>query len=249
MFLHTSPELCMKRLLAAGYSRIFQITKCFRHGERGDRHLPEFTILEWYRTGIDYNALMEESQALILFVSKEMGSGGKIYYQGREIDLACPWEKITVKEAFDSYASLSLEKAIEMGRFDDAMAKEIEPNLGTKRPTFIYDYPALLSSLARLSPDNKKIAERFEIYLAGIELANGFSELNDAQEQRVRFEKELIRRRRLGKRLYKMDEKFLKSLEHMPEAAGIALGVDRLAMIFTDRDKIDGVISFTPEEV
>lgn len=248
-YLHTSPELCMKRLLAAGYPRIFQLSKCFRAGERGDLHLPEFSLLEWYRAGIGYKALMEECEALILSVSKKLGKGERIRYQGMEIDLRSPWEKISVREAFDRYASLPLEIALEKGCFDQIMVKEIEPHLGITRPAFLYDYPASLAALARLRPDAQRFAERFEIYLGGLELANGFSELTDAQEQRARFERNRRRRHVLGKEVYPMPEKFLKSLEYMPEAVGIALGVDRLAMIFTDRPKIDEVVSFTPEEV
>ncbi|MCP4669436.1 MAG: EF-P lysine aminoacylase GenX [Deltaproteobacteria bacterium] len=246
-YLHTSPEICMKRLLAAGYSRIFQISKCFRLGERGDFHLPEFTLLEWYRAGTHYKALMEECEELFLRVSQDLGKGNSIHYQGREVDFGRPWERISVKEAFDRFASLTLEKALEKGCFDEIVVKEIESHLGTTRPAFLYDYPASHAALARLSPEN--FSERFEIYIGGLELANGFSELTDAQEQRVRFERDRRYRESLGKKAYPMPEKFLASLKHMPEAAGIALGVDRLAMIFTDRAMIDDVVPFTPEEV
>ena len=248
-YLHTSPELCMKRLLAAGYPKIFQISKCFRNGERGDLHLPEFTLLEWYRTGIDYKTLMKECESLILSVSQNLGVGQKINYQKTEIDFRSPWEKISVSEAFDRYASLTLQTAIEKACFDEIMVKDIEPHLGLSKPTFLYDFPASMASLARLKPDSPELAERFEIYLAGLELANGFSELTDPQEQRARFERDRRHRHDSGELVYPMAEMFLKSLEHMPETAGIALGVDRLAMIFTDSLKIDDVVSFTPEEV
>ncbi len=248
-YLHTSPELCMKRLLAIGYPRLFQLAKCFRQGERGNLHLPEFTLLEWYRSQIDYKALMEETEALILSVSKRLGLGEKIRYQGMTIDLARPWERISVSEAFDRYASLSLEMALDQQKFDEITVREIEPHLGVSKPTFLYDYPASLASLARLSPEHKQFAERFEIYLAGIELANGFSELTDPIEQRARFENEQQHRRAIGKETYPMPEKFLKALEFMPTASGIALGVDRLVMILADRPKIDDVVAFTPEEV
>jgi lysyl-tRNA synthetase class 2 len=249
LFLHTSPELCMKRLLAAGYPKIFQISKCFRHGERGYLHMPEFTMLEWYRTGIGYVALMEECEAMIRSVSHRLGEGDRANYQGTEIDLKCPWERLRVREAFDRYAFLTPETAIGKGIFDKVMVEKIEPNLGIKRPTILYDYPAPLAALARLKPENKKLAERFEIYFGGLELANGFSELTDAREQRDRFERDRKQRSDLDKQLYPMPEKFLKDLEKMPRAAGIALGVDRLAMIFADRSRIDDVVTFTPEEV
>lgn len=248
-YLHSSPELCMKRLLAANYSRIFQISRCFRAGERGDLHLPEFTLLEWYRAGIDYTLLMKECEALILWVSQSLDLGEKICFQENEINLRGPWERISVSEAFHRYTSLTPELALNRGCFDEVMVDEIEPHLGINTPTFLYDYPAPLAALARLRPDHQGLAERFEIYVGGVELANGFSELTDEQEQRARFEREQQQRSDLGKRVYPIAEKFLKSLAHLPEAAGIALGVDRLAMIFADRPKVDDVVAFTPEEV
>ncbi len=248
-YLQTSPELCMKRLLASGFPKIFQISRCFRKDERGDLHLPEFSLLEWYRTGIDYQFLMNECEALIRFVSQRLDMGGKISYRANKIDLKRPWERVSVEAAFDRYAATPLERALEEGCFDQVMVDEIEPNLGTIRPTFLYDYPASLAALARLKPDNRALAERFEIYIAGLELANGFSELNDPVEQRARFERELQIRDAEGKEAYPMPERFLRSLEHMPDAAGIALGVDRLTMFFSGALKIEEVVPFTPEEV
>ena len=248
-YLQTSPELCMKRLLASGFPKIFQISRCFRKDERGDLHLPEFSLLEWYRTGIDYQFLMNECEALIRFVSQKLDMGGKISYRANKIDLKRPWERVSVEAAFDRYAATPLERALEEGCFDQVMVDEIEPNLGTIRPTFLYDYPASLAALARLKPDNRALAERFEIYIAGLELANGFSELNDPVEQRARFERELQIRDAEGKEAYPMPERFLRSLEHMPDAAGIALGVDRLTMFFSGALKIEEVVPFTPEEV
>ncbi|MFO7738526.1 MAG: EF-P lysine aminoacylase EpmA [Desulfatiglandaceae bacterium] len=248
-YLQPSPELCMKRLQAAGYTRIFQICKCFRDGERGRLHLPEFTLLEWYRAGIDYEILMTECEQLIRQIAQRLTGGERIRTQEREIDLSDPWDRISVRECFECYAALDLETAVRKGRFDEVMVREIEPYLGTTKPTILYDYPASLASLARLKPENPEFAERFEIYIAGIEIANGFSELTDPLEQRRRFEKDQHERRALKKQTYPVAEKFLKSLEHMPEAAGIALGVDRLVMIFADRSEIDDVVCFTPEEL
>jgi elongation factor P--(R)-beta-lysine ligase len=248
-FLHTSPELCMKRLLAAGYPRIFQIGKCFRYGERGHMHLPEFTMLEWYRTEIDYRKLMEECESLLVWVSGYMGLDKSIRYQGEDIDLTEPWERKSVSRAFEEYAGLTPKDALEKGVFDRIMVERIEPNLGMQRPVFLFDYPAPLASLARLRPDNRELAERFELYMGGIEIANGFSELADSNEQRIRFERDSGIRQRMGKPPYPRAENFLESLKHMPEAAGIALGVDRLAMIIADSKEIDNVVSFTPEEV
>lgn len=248
-FLHTSPELCMKRLLSAGYHKIFQICRCFRHGERGELHLSEFSLLEWYRTGIHYMDLMDECEEMILFVSRYMGLGEEIEYQGGKIFLQLPWEQISVKEAFKRYASISLEKAMEMDRFEEAMVEEIEPCLGIAKPTFLYDYPASFAALARLKEDDQRLAERFELYIGGVELANAFSELTDAREQEKRFERERDKQRQLGKRVYPIPDKFLKALPHMPRSAGIALGVDRLIMVLINKTRIDDVVSFTPEEL
>jgi len=248
-YLHTSPELCMKRLLANGFERIFQIARCFREGERGDLHLPEFSLLEWYRSGIDYRDLMEECEALFLFLAQRLGLGTGLYFRGSNIDLNTPWERLSVRAAFERYAPLTLDQALQNDHFDQTMVTHIEPRLGIKTPTFLYDYPASLGALARLKPGSPGVAERFEIYVGGIELANGFSELNDAHEQRRRFEKELKQRASLGKHVSPMPEKFLKDLSNMPEAAGIALGLDRLVMVFGEARTIDEVVAFTPEEL
>ncbi|MBW1815721.1 MAG: EF-P lysine aminoacylase GenX [Deltaproteobacteria bacterium] len=246
-FLHTSPELCMKRLLSAGHDRIFQICKCFRSGERGSLHLPEFTLLEWYRSGIDYLELMKECEALIQWVAGSLGTGTRLRYQGRDIDLSSPWTRISVSRAFERFTETTPESALEAGCFDRLMAEAIEPHLGTDKATFLYDYPAALSALARLKAADQGVAERFEIYIGGLELANGFSELTDPAEQRARFELELEKRRHAGKTLYPMPEPFLEDLHRMPEAAGIALGVDRLTMLFADAARVDDVVAFTPE--
>jgi len=248
-YLHTSPELCMKRLLALGFPRIFQIARCFRGEERGDLHLPEFSLLEWYRTGIDYRDLMVECENFFLFLAHELDLGTALCYRGVTLDLAAPWERLSVQAAFERYAAVSVDRALREDTFDQTMVSEIEPHLGMKKPTFLYDYPASLGALARLKPGNPSVAERFEIYVAGIELANGFSELNDAREQRLRFEKELEQRALTGKPTSPMPERFLNDLSEMPEAAGIALGVDRLVMLFGDVRTIDEVVAFTPEAV
>ena len=248
-FLHTSPELCMKRLLAAGYPKIFQICKCFRQGERGGRHLPEFTLLEWYRADTDYLGLMDECEEMVSFVLAELGLPPVLEFQGKALDLQRPWNRFTVQEAFERYASTSLEQAMESGRFDETLVVEIEPHLGFPKPAFLYHYPLALAALSRLSKDNPGYAERFELYAAGVELANAFSELTDPVEQRIRFEKELAKRKEQSKAVYPMPEKFLRSLPFMPESAGIALGVDRLVMLLSNQKEIGPVVSFTPEEL
>jgi elongation factor P--(R)-beta-lysine ligase len=248
-FLHTSPELCMKRMMAAGFKKIFQICRCWREMERGSQHLPEFTLLEWYRAGADYHSLMEECEGLIRFVAGAMGLGQKIIFRGFEVDLSEPWERISVKETFRFYSQTSMTEALEGGLFDEIMVRDIEPKLGIKKPTFIYDYPAQRGALARLKQGDPSIAERFELYIGGLELGNGFSELVDSEEQRKRFHIENANRQSFGKPIYSMPDKFLAELDQMPSSAGIALGVDRLAMVFLGVEIIDEVVAFTPEEL
>ena len=246
-FLHTSPELCMKRLLAAGYERIFQFARCFRAGERGNLHIGEFTLLEWYRAGIDYRDMMDECEDLFIHITQALGRGETVTYQGHKIALAGPWERISVRDAFHRYAPLTMEEAIEANRFDEIMVSHIEPHVGLTNPTILYNYPASLAALSRLRQEDPTLAERFELYMGGLEVANAFSELTDRDEQQARFAREQDHRRTRGKPPYPEPERFLAALPSMPESSGIALGVDRLAMIFTDSATIDDVVAFTPE--
>ena len=248
-FLQTSPELCMKRLLAAGYQRIFQISKCFRAAERGAKHLPEFTMLEWYASGFDYHQLMDQCEALLIAAFKDMDHNQDIVWQNKKTNLTSPWEKITVADAFLKYAPVTLEEALVQDKFDEIMVEYVEPRLGIDRPTFIYDYPAKLAALARIKMNDPTVAERFELYIGGLELANGFSELTDASEQRQRFEEALKLRAANKWARYEMPEKFLQALQTMPQSAGIALGIDRLVMILADTNKIDDVVAFAPENL
>jgi lysyl-tRNA synthetase class 2 len=248
-FLQTSPELCMKQLLAAGFSKVFQICKCFRHQERGRKHLPELTMLEWYSAGGDYTDLMDECEELIGFIAGQINGSRNLSYQGQRIQLDKPWMRMSVEEAFRRYASLAMEEALTKDCFDETMVDEIEPNLGFPRPLIMYDYPASHGALARLKPQNRQLAERFELYIAGIELCNGFSELTNPVEQRTRFESEQNIRKFLHKPLYPMPQNFLAALKDMPDACGIALGIDRLVMLFADTTEINDVVAFTPEEL
>lgn len=242
-FLQTSPELCMKRLLAAGYRQLFQICRCWREEERGRRHLPEFAMLEWYAVDCDYRRLMDECEMLLrALVPQE-----RFIYQHETIDLSGPFERLTVAQAFERYASLSLAEALATNRFDELLALQVEPRLGRGLPSFLIEYPAELAALARCHPERPQVAERFELYIAGIELANAFSELTDPAEQRRRFTADEADRRAAGKPPYPVPEKFLTELAAMPEAAGIALGLDRLVMLLTDAATIDEVVAFTPE--
>jgi lysyl-tRNA synthetase class 2 len=247
--LQPSPELCMKRLLAEGCEKIFQICKCFRKAERGRRHLPEMTMLEWYAAGQTYADLMNGCEELIRRIARGLGIGDILNYQGLTVALSPPWPRLSVADAFRRFASVSAEEALAEGRFDEIMGLEIEPSLGRERPIFLIDYPAEKASLARLKPGQPEVAERFELYIGGLELCNGFSELNDAAEQRRRFaaEREMIRK--AGGAVYPFPEKFLEALAHLPPCAGNALGVDRLVMLFCDAAAIDEVVAFTPEEL
>jgi lysyl-tRNA synthetase class 2 len=248
-FLQTSPELCMKTLLSAGFPRIFQVCKCFRNKERGAKHLPELTMLEWYGAGGNYFDLMAECEDLICSIVRGLDDHDTINYQGRQIILDKPWARLSVAEAFNRYASMPMETALAEDCFDEVMVDKIEPNLGSPQPTFLYDYPAPCGALARLKPENRLLAERFELYIAGVELCNGFSELTDPVEQRERFGKEQQLRRSFNKTAYPMPEKFLLALSDMPDACGNALGVDRLVMLLSDAKTIDDVVAFTPEEL
>ncbi|MDP2854341.1 MAG: EF-P lysine aminoacylase EpmA [Smithellaceae bacterium] len=246
-FLQTSPELCMKRLLSAGYPRIFQFSKCFRADERGDQHLPEFTMLEWYVAQFDYQQLMDQCEAMLIAVLKDMGYDQNIIWQNKKINFAPGWESITVADAFFRYAPMSCQEALAKDQFDEILVEHIEPRLGADRPTFLYDYPAELAALAKIKKSDPTVAERFELYIAGMELANGFSELTDADEQRRRFEEASEARAAKHWTCYAMPEKFLHALQTMPEAAGIALGIDRMMMLLTNTAQIDDVVAFTPE--
>ncbi|MGD8258318.1 MAG: EF-P lysine aminoacylase EpmA [Desulfobacterales bacterium] len=248
-YLQTSPELNMKRLLAAGCPKIFQICKCFRKGERGRRHLSELTMLEWYCAGHNYIEMMRQTEELVRHIVKKFRPGNTLVYQGSEIDLEEHWSRLTVADAFNQYASKDLQTAMLAEEFEEILVEEIEPHLGLPKPVFLCDYPASHGALARLKPEDPTLAERFELYIAGIELCNGFSELTDSAEQRDRFQKEQRLRRSCGKKEYPMPDAFLDVLNDMPSACGNALGIDRLVMLFADTDKIDDVVAFTPEEL
>lgn len=247
--LQPSPELCMKRLLACGCERIFQVCKCFRKGERGGRHLPEMTMLEWYAVGETYADLMQRTEELLLHIARGLGMGETLNYRGQRVDLRPPWPRLTVAEAFARHASVSMQAALDQGRFDEVVGLEIETHFGLDRPVFICDYPAACGALARLKPGDPGVAERFELYIGGLELCNGFSELTDPIEQRRRFAFELAKKSSGGGTRRALPEKFLDALESLPPCAGNALGIDRLVMVFTDATRIDEVVAFTPEDL
>jgi len=267
MYLHTSPEYAMKKLLGEGWDKIFQICRVFRDEEISHTHEVEFTMLEWYRAHADYRKIMEDCERLLDFLSREILKGSGLSYQGKKIDLAPPAERLTVAGAMQLYGKVDMEKNCDDAslleeaktagfRFDPGayysfdeiffkiFLEAVEPRLGSPKPTILYDYPASMGALARLKPENPSWAERFELYVAGLELANAFSELTDPVEQRKRFESEWRLRAVLQKPLYPIDEELLTALSRMPPSAGIALGVDRLVMLFCDAPAIQDVLAF-----
>lgn len=240
-YLITSPEYAMKELLVAGLPKVFQLTKCFRNGEDfGGRHNPEFTMLEWYRAGTEYAGIMDETEALVAAVAEALGK-----------PIPAASERLTVAEAFRRYAGQdALALAEDEAEFHKVFLNEIEPHLGKGRPTFLRDYPARMAALSKAKADDPRWAERFELYMSGLEIANAFTELTGAKEQRRRFEEERELRLSLGKPDHGLDEDFLSALEEgMPEAGGIALGVDRLLMALLGENDIRRVIAFPADAI
>ena len=244
-FLTTSPELYMKRLLAADYTRLYQLSHCFRKGERGRLHNPEFTLLEWYRVGANYKTMMADTERLVLTIARELGIGDSLQYQGKTIDLTAPWQHIGVSELYCQLAGWDPVVNPDLSRFDEDMVTKVIPRLNPHRPTIMLDYPAPMASLARLKCDEPSLAERAEVFIGGLELANAYSELTDAKEQIERFRQEIKHIGREQGRTAPLPQKFLESLEHLPECGGIALGMDRLVMLFCDAATIGEVMPFT----
>jgi lysyl-tRNA synthetase class 2 len=251
-YLQTSPELCMKRILASGCDNIFQICRCFRREERGRNHLEEFTMLEWYRRDADYLQLMTDCEELLVEIAGSMAlsfPGSEKLTEGGAftgINLGVPWERMTVEEAFSRYSPLPLQQCIAENCFDEVIVEYVEPNLGCASPTFLYDYPVQMASLARCRENDPTKAERFELYVNGIELANGFSELTDVNEQRRRFIREIGYIEMSGGDSSGIPERFLDDLGRIEAAAGIALGMDRLFMLLAGEREISKAVSFAP---
>ena len=240
-FLITSPEYHMKRLVAAGAPAIFQICKVWRDGEMGAHHRPEFTMLEWYRPFTDYHALMEDCEALVL----HLADSKHISYGGRAIDLTPPWRRLTFFDALRQRGGVADPEALEMDALERILIERVEPTLGADAPEFLTDYPIAMASLARPKSTNPKVAERVELFIGGLELGNGFSELTDAATQRQRCDQENETRRQIGKQTLPIDEIFLSALaEGMPPTSGIAVGLDRLIMLLTDSSTISEVRAF-----
>jgi lysyl-tRNA synthetase class 2 len=250
-WLSTSPEYQMKRLLADGHGRIFQITRAFRVGELGERHNPEFTILEFYRPHAGVEAIMRDTEQLVARVT-----GGLVRLGTRVIDVRPPLRRVTVCEAYEIYASTAPEETLRLAEHDEdrfyrLLVDVVEPALAREdHGIFLTEYPATQASLARKKPTDPRVAERFELYVAGVELCNGFGELTDAVEQRARFDHDRAERARLGKPVYPIDERFLAALARgMPDAGGNAIGLDRLIALVTGSTSIKDVLAFTADEI
>ncbi|MCF7792346.1 MAG: EF-P lysine aminoacylase GenX [Victivallales bacterium] len=245
-FLRTSPELHMKRLAAAGFSKFFQLGPCFREGERGKLHNVEFTMLEWYEAGRNYEDLMEFVKEMLQYTIKRTCGKLKITYGKNIIDFEGCWEVITVKEAFLKHAGILPETAIQNNEFEIILTEKVEPNLPRNRPVFLSDYPVSLAALSKVKSTNQNVAERWELYLGGIEIANTYSELTAYNEQKKRFRKAHKNRKLNNLPEYPEDNDFFEAMKYgIPELAGSALGIDRLIMILTDSSEINEVISFT----
>jgi lysyl-tRNA synthetase class 2 len=248
-FLAASPELHMKRLLAAGYERIFQFSHCFRQGERGRWHNPEFIMLEWYRVGASYNEIIEDIEQMIVHVAEGLGfRNHKIEYQGQKIDIRKPWPRVSVRDAFLSAAGWDPLAVPDSLRFDTDFVLKVLPAFSPRRPTVLVDYPAPMASLARLKPDNPLIAERAEVFIGGLELANAYSELTDAGEQEKRFREAIEKIKKERGEAMPLPRRFLDAVPRLPPCGGVALGGDRLVMLFCNAAAIDEVMAFTADE-
>jgi lysyl-tRNA synthetase class 2 len=237
----------MKRLLAGGLPRIYQITRCFRRGEEGALHHPEFTMVEWYRTFAGSLEVMQDTEEMVAQAVTAVYEGKPIIpARGSPVDVTPPWDRITVSEAFRRFTGMdAMELAMDEDKFFQLLVDRVEPQLGLKRPVFLTHWPATMASLARLDPHDRTVADRFELYIAGIELCNGFGELTDPGEQRVRFDLDQRKRAALRKPVYPIDDRFLGALEEgIPPSGGNALGLDRLVMLITGAPSIDDVIAF-----
>ncbi len=265
VYLHTSPEFAMKKLLAAGMQRIFQLARVFRDGERSPRHHPEFTMLEWYQAGAGWRDIAEEAAEFVRAACGPVVQRGDV-----SCDLSQPWEFLSVQDAFARYAGIDLLATADdplnpdtdmLCMFADGLGlrtadtdtwediffriylDRIEPQLGVGAATVLHSYPASLAALARLSPEDVRVSDRFEIFICGLELANGYGELTDAIEQRRRFAVMTAQRLAEGRAPYPVDEDFLAALENgIPDCAGIALGFDRLVMLAAGADRIEDVL-------
>lgn len=243
-FLRASPELQLKRLLAMGFTKLYQIGPCFRQGESGDRHSPEFTMLEWYRANATYLDVLDDMRRYIVAAAMAVNGSTLVERDGVQLDLALPWEIITVQEAMIKYAGWDPLEEYDQDRFDFDMGIKVEPQLPKDKVVVLMNYPAQAAALAQLSSEDNRVAERWEAYAFGIELCNAFGELVDPIEQRARFSAAREEKIACGEVPMPLDEEFLSALGSMPPSGGAALGVDRLIMVLTGAPTI-GKVRFT----
>ncbi|MCL2281435.1 MAG: EF-P lysine aminoacylase EpmA [Dehalococcoidia bacterium] len=248
-YLITSPELHMKRLLAASYKQIFQISHCFRKHERGRLHNPEFSLLEWYRTDANCTDTISDTEQLVSTLIQKLQSSNILHYQGQSIDMQLPWHRLSIKNAFLQIAGWNPVSDYNAERFDHDMSTLILPSLNPARPTVLVEYPAAAASLARLKADDLQVAERAEVFIGGMELANAYSELADAAEQLQRFMKEASQIEYTYGMKMPISGPFIDAVSHLPECSGIALGMDRLVMLLCDAASIDEVCAFTEDNI
>lgn len=271
-YLSTSPEVALKKLLVAGIGNCYSVTKSFRNTEMQSlRHNPEFTIVEWYRVGVAYQAIMEDVERIVFSIQQSVSDDPVMHYQGNAIHLAPPWNRLTMKEAFLKYANVDLDVFLDESEarkisekkgyvveenstweelYNQIFLNEIEPFLGFEKPVFLYEFPASMAALSKKKKSDSRYSERFEFYIAGLELGDAYSELTDWTEQEKRFDAELVELKRLGKTTYDYDHDFIEALKvGLPECAGIAVGVDRLIMLFANVTSIAQTLFFPIDEL
>ena len=247
-YLRTSPELHMKRLLCAGYPLTFQIGPCFRRGEKGDHHQPEYSMLEFYRSPGDYLDILGDTQELLLHCAQTVLGKTELRFNGHRIALDQPWALLNVNDLFQQHAGWNPAQAFDAERFNLDLLEKVEPAMPQDRPVILKDFPAEQAAMAKLKDTDPRIAERWELYMGGIEIGNAYSELLDPNAQRERFETWSAERVAGDRETYPLDEAFLESLAQAPESAGgIAIGMDRLVMIFADKQSLDEVLPFRDE--
>jgi len=272
MYLITSPEYAMKKLLVSGFEKIFQITKSFRNKEtNSEMHNPEFTILEWYRAYSDYTWIMKDVEELVRELATIANGKPQIFFKDYKIDVAAPWPRVKVKDLFKDFAGIGnvifedtekfraavLAKGYKVDAktpYEDlfflVFLNEIEPKLGLTKPVIVYEYPAQMAALSKRCEEDPRYSERFEVYIGATELCNAFTELNDPEEQKARLEAERAQRKIMGKVDYSVDQGFISALNFgMPPSGGVALGVDRLMMLLTNTPDIRDLLFFPHDDL
>lgn len=272
VYLSTSPELALKKLLVAGIGNCYSITKSFRNTEsESNTHMPEFSILEWYRPGCSYETIMNDCESLFRYISKRVLKTTTLFYQGTTVNLNNKWKRLSVKAAFKQYADINLDDFFSLDHareiathkgysvldmttweelYNQVFLNEVEPHLGIDAPTILYQFPSMMAALAQKNQNNPLYANRFELYINGLELGDCYEELTHWKEQQERFEEEIVEIKRLGKTSYEYDHDFIDALKAgMPNTSGIAIGLDRLIMLFSNVTNINDTTFFPAKEL